>query len=52
MAGLSCGWRLADGGADVVVLEKLDVLGGCARSFQWKDTIHDIGATPMALQES
>jgi protoporphyrinogen oxidase len=43
LAGLSCGWRLAQGGSRVVVLEKLDVLGGCARSFDWKDTIHDMG---------
>jgi protoporphyrinogen oxidase len=43
LAGLSCGWRLAAGGTKVVVLEKLDVVGGCARSFEWKDTVHDMG---------
>jgi protoporphyrinogen oxidase len=43
LAGLSCGWRLAQGGAHVVVLEKLDVIGGCARSFDWKDMVHDFG---------
>lgn len=43
LAGLSCAWRLARGGAEVVVLEKEEVIGGCARSFHWKDTIHDMG---------
>jgi protoporphyrinogen oxidase len=43
LAGLSCAWRLAQGGATVTVLEKEDVVGGCARSFRWKDTIHDLG---------
>jgi protoporphyrinogen oxidase len=43
LAGLSCAWRLAEGGANVVVLEKLDIIGGCARSFDWKDTTHDMG---------
>ena len=43
LAGLSCAWRLATGGARVVVLEKEDVVGGCARSFHWKDMVHDCG---------
>jgi protoporphyrinogen oxidase len=43
LAGLSCAWRLARGGADVLVLEKEDVIGGCARSFHWKDMVHDMG---------
>jgi protoporphyrinogen oxidase len=43
LAGLSCAWRLAEGGARVVVLEQEDVVGGCARSFQWKDMTHDCG---------
>ena len=43
LAGLSCAWRLAKGGTRVVVLEKEDVVGGCARSFHWKDMIHDCG---------
>ena len=43
LAGLSCAWRLASGGARVVVLEKEDVVGGCARSFAWKDMVHDCG---------
>lgn len=43
LAGLSCAWRLAKGGTKVLVLEKESVVGGCARSFHWKDTIHDLG---------
>jgi protoporphyrinogen oxidase len=43
LAGLSCAWRLVRGGAHVVVLEKSDVVGGCARSFRWKDMTHDCG---------
>lgn len=43
LAGLSCAWRLAEGGARVVVLEKESFVGGCARSFHWKDMIHDCG---------
>jgi protoporphyrinogen oxidase len=43
LAGLTCAWRLASSGVDVVVLEKEDVIGGCARSFAWKDVIHDLG---------
>ena len=43
LAGLACAWRLIQGGAEVVVLEKEDVVGGCARSFHWKDTVHDLG---------
>jgi protoporphyrinogen oxidase len=43
LAGLSCAWRLASDGARVVVLEREDVVGGCARSFHWKDMVHDCG---------
>jgi protoporphyrinogen oxidase len=43
LAGLSCAWRLAEGGARVVVLERENVIGGCARSFRWKDMTHDCG---------
>jgi len=43
LAGLSCGWRLASAGAKVIVLEKENVVGGCARSFHWKEMIHDCG---------
>jgi protoporphyrinogen oxidase len=43
LAGLSCGYELARGGRKVVVLEHLDVVGGCARSFNWKGMVHDFG---------
>ena len=43
LAALSCAWRLATAGAAVTVLEKEEVVGGCARSFHWKDMIHDCG---------
>src|SRR3712207_4522510 len=43
LAGLSCAWRLAEGGANVVVLEKEPVIAGCARSFEWKGMVHDMG---------
>jgi protoporphyrinogen oxidase len=43
LAGLSCAWRLASSGIRVVVLEKEAVVGGCARSFDWKDMVHDCG---------
>lgn len=43
LAGLSCAWRLAAAGVRVVVLEKEPVVGGCARSFDWKDMVHDCG---------
>ena len=43
LAGLSCAWRLAEAGIRVVVLEQDEVIGGCARSFQWKDMTHDVG---------
>src|ERR671939_651183 len=34
---------VAAGGASVTVLEKEQVIGGCARSFHWKDMVHDMG---------
>jgi protoporphyrinogen oxidase len=43
LAGLSCAWRLASSGTRVVVLEQEPVIGGCARSFEWKDMVHDCG---------
>lgn len=43
LAGLSCAWKLATSGTRVTVLESEPVVGGCARSFAWKDMVHDCG---------
>ena len=43
VAGLTIGRQLSSGGHRVTVLEKLDVVGGLARSWHYGDFHFDVG---------
>ncbi|MDP2905019.1 MAG: FAD-dependent oxidoreductase [Candidatus Omnitrophota bacterium] len=42
-AGLSCAWKLAEAGYEVVVLEKEDQVGGICRTIRRGDYLFDLG---------
>lgn len=42
-AGLSAGWKLAEGGAEVLVLEREREVGGLSKTFTWKNMKLDYG---------
>ena len=43
VTGLVTGHLLAEAGAEVVIIEKLPIVGGLARSFQYDDFVFDCG---------
>lgn len=43
LTGLAAAWKLSGAGADVVVIEALDHVGGLAASFSWRGVSLDIG---------
>jgi protoporphyrinogen oxidase len=43
VTGLVTGHLLAEAGVDVVIIEKLPIVGGLARSFQYDDFVFDCG---------
>lgn len=42
-AGLSCAWKLAEAGEDVVLLERESSAGGICRTISYKDFLFDLG---------
>ncbi|MDD5317367.1 MAG: FAD-dependent oxidoreductase [Candidatus ainarchaeum sp.] len=49
-SGLSAGWKLAEAGAEVAVLEKGDEVGGQSKTFSWKGMRLDYGPHKIYTQ--